>query len=88
MFLFVDLIYVEAMNRAMKVHALEPFLPIRVACDICEGRNQKVEVPIGRAAICTFKVKRRICDIPVPVTLGLPNRERVELSFYVSLPLG
>ena len=80
--------YVEAMNRAMKVHALEPFLPIRVACDICEGRNQKVEVPIGRAAICTFKVKRRICDIPVPVSLGLPNRERVELSFYASLPLG
>ena len=69
----------------MKVHALElhVFLPIRVACDICEGRNQKVEVPIGRVAICTLS-----CDIPVPVSLGLPNRERVELSFYVSLPLG
>jgi len=55
MFLFVDLIYVEAMNRAMKIHALEPFLPIRVACDIYEGRNQKVEVPIGRVAICTLR---------------------------------
>ena len=46
---------VEAMNRVMKVHALEPFLPIRVACDICEGRNQKVEVPIGRVAICQLR---------------------------------
>ena len=55
MFLFVDLIYVEAMNRAIKIHALEPFLPIRVACDIYEGRKQKVEVPIGRVAICTLR---------------------------------
>lgn len=66
MFLFVDLIYVEAMNRAMKIHALEPFLPIRVACDIYEGRNQKVEVPIRKSCYLYIKVKRRICDIPVP----------------------
>lgn len=28
---------------------------IRVACDIYEGRNQKVEVPIGRVAICSSR---------------------------------